>query len=236
MEDLPGFTGAGRNLTVPNVVGYDNIVQAIRQVWASPYTERAFGWRQALMDKPEHLYAAVLLHRSVNNDKSGVLVTADLDTNARDVLIVVTNEGVGGGVEGQSAETLQVRVADGEVTLLNSATAPSRSVLLPGGGEQKLPASGADRLLSDAELDQIREFSGRLPGWFTEVPEDERASTIADVEFGFFDGRLILYQIRPFVQSRGAARSGYLRELDAALRETAAVEVNMQEPPLEADS
>ena len=36
MEDLPGFSGAGLNLTVPNVVGFENVLQAILRVWASP--------------------------------------------------------------------------------------------------------------------------------------------------------------------------------------------------------
>jgi len=38
VEDLPGFTGAGLNLTVPNVVGFENVLQSIRRVWASPFT------------------------------------------------------------------------------------------------------------------------------------------------------------------------------------------------------
>ena len=33
VEDLAGFTGAGLNLTVPNVVGLDETIAAIKQVW-----------------------------------------------------------------------------------------------------------------------------------------------------------------------------------------------------------
>ncbi|HEY1434165.1 MAG TPA: PEP/pyruvate-binding domain-containing protein, partial [Thermoanaerobaculia bacterium] len=42
VEDLPGFTGAGLNLTLFNVVGFDNVVKGISEVWASPYTPRAW--------------------------------------------------------------------------------------------------------------------------------------------------------------------------------------------------
>ena len=42
VEDLPGFTGAGLNLTLPNVVGFDALTAAISRVWASPFTARAF--------------------------------------------------------------------------------------------------------------------------------------------------------------------------------------------------
>ena len=34
VEDLAGFTGAGLNLTMPNVVGYENLLHAISEVWA----------------------------------------------------------------------------------------------------------------------------------------------------------------------------------------------------------
>ncbi|MCK5481757.1 MAG: hypothetical protein KAJ06_11440, partial [Gammaproteobacteria bacterium] len=59
VEDLAGFTGAGLNLTLPNVIGVENVIDAIPRVWASPFTARAFAWRQSHMDTPEHVYPAV---------------------------------------------------------------------------------------------------------------------------------------------------------------------------------
>jgi len=56
VEDLPGFTGAGLNLTLPNVTGFDAIVDGIPRVWASPFAARAFAWRQSHMEHPEHVY------------------------------------------------------------------------------------------------------------------------------------------------------------------------------------
>jgi phosphoenolpyruvate synthase/pyruvate phosphate dikinase len=46
VEDLPGFTGAGLNLTVPNVVGSERVMRALSDVWASPYSARAYGARR----------------------------------------------------------------------------------------------------------------------------------------------------------------------------------------------
>ena len=56
MEDLKDFTGAGLNLTVFNVVEPEKIYQGIRDVWASPYAERSFKWRQRYMSNPENVY------------------------------------------------------------------------------------------------------------------------------------------------------------------------------------
>ena len=108
VEDLPGFTGAGLNLTLFNVVGFDNIVKGISEVWASPYTARAWAWRQSHMKGPEHVYPAVLLLRTVPSDISGVMITQDVDNGDPGVLSVAVNEGVGGAVDGQAAESVRV--------------------------------------------------------------------------------------------------------------------------------
>ncbi len=108
VEDLPGFTGAGLNLTLFNIVGFDNIVKAITEVWASPYTARAWAWRQSHMSGPEHVYPAVMLMRTVPAEVSGVMVTQDVDSGDAGVLSVAVNEGVGGAVDGQAAESVRI--------------------------------------------------------------------------------------------------------------------------------
>jgi len=216
VEDLPGFTGAGLNLTVPNVVGFDNTVRAIHQVWASPFTERSFGWRQALMDKPEHLYVAVLLHQGVNSSKSGVMVTSNIETGDLDEVTVVTNEGVGGGVEGQSAETIVVHRGTRAVRLQSSATAPLKRVLLSQGGSKLVHVKGSDRLLSDADVQVLVDISADIDIWFKNREDGSRQ--IADVEFGFIKDKLVLFQIRPFVENKAASRNEQLLKLDAPLR------------------
>ncbi len=231
VEDLAGFTGAGLNLTVPNVVGEDNIIAAMRRVWSSPFEERAYGWRQSIMNDPEHVYVSVLLHKSVNAAKSGVMITADVESGSRDYITIAVNEGVGGGVEGQAAESLLIDRNDGAVRLLGSATAPQKRVLLTTGGSELVPASGVSRVLTNADIAQLLTFVERLPGWFENMPEAERAQAVADVEFGFLDGKLYLFQIRPFVENKRASRSTYLQNLDAGLAKNADRPVILTEQP-----
>jgi hypothetical protein len=173
----------------------------------------------------------VLLHKSMNLDKSGVLVTVSVETGDTDHMTVVLNEGVGGGVEGQAAETLLIRTSDASVRLLGSATAPRKQVLLERGGSARVPTSGAERLLSEANIDDLRKLVAQLPDWFDYLPQAERAAAVADVEFGFLDEKLYLFQIRPFVQSSAADDNAYLRELDAGLDQTREFQVNMNERP-----
>ena len=228
VEDLPGFTGAGLNLTVANVVGFENTLQAIKRVWASPFSDRAFGWRQALMDKPEHLYAAVLLHKSVNSEKSGVLVSADIFGNSDDALTVVLNEGVGGGVDGLSAETLVINKPQASTVLQASATAPFKRTLNDNGGVDQVQTSYAEKLLLPSDIEQLISFTNELPRWFGEA-SSENNIPIADVEFGFLEGKLILFQIRPYLENDAVQRNPYLLSLDSNLSSSADFSVDLTE-------
>lgn len=215
VEDLPGFTGAGLNKTIPNVIGYDAILQAIREVWASPFSDRAFSWRQGHMDKPEYVFPSVVVQRAFASDKSGVLVTSDVERGDDAHLTVAVNEGVGGAVDGQSAETLRIDASTGQVTVLSQAAASERVTLAPEGGVVRRPASGNDRILEPGEIKQLMAFSKQVPARFPSLRTMTGESVPADIEFAFKNGKLALLQIRPFNESRRAQKSQYLAQLDA---------------------
>jgi len=231
VEDLPGFTGAGLNRTVPNVVGFESIVRAIQEVWASPFSERAHAWRQAHMRQPEHVYPSVLLLETFPSEKSGVLVTADIETGDHRWLSIAVNEGVGGVVEGQAAEELRVDRSTGETRLLAQATAPLRTEPAPGGGMRRVPASGRDAVLTTDEIEQLRRLANdleeRIP---MPITMDDRPAP-ADIEFGFNHGRLALFQIRPVVDNPRARRSLYLTGLDRQGAQDEKVMVDLTQAP-----
>ncbi|MEJ2256392.1 MAG: PEP/pyruvate-binding domain-containing protein [Woeseiaceae bacterium] len=231
VEDLAGFTGAGLNLTLPNVMGIEALIEAIPRVWASPFTARAFAWRQSHMSEPEHVYTSILLLESVASDKSGVMVTQDIDTGDRDTLSVAVNEGLGGAVDGQAAESLRIDRSTGDVRVLATATAPTRRVPKSSGGLEYLRATGSDTVLQPAEIRQLIEFADSLPKKFPPIVDDEGNPAPADIEFGFLGGKLQLFQLRPFLESRNARGSQYLAEMDESLGDTGRITVEMNERP-----
>jgi hypothetical protein len=231
VEDLPGFTGAGLNLTVANAVGLDSLLKAIPRVWASPFTKRAFAWRQSLMDKPENVYPAILLLKSVANDKSGVMVTQDIDTGDDTVLSVAVNEGVSGAVDGQSAESLRINMRNGSVRLLARATAVWREVPGMNGGVDKLAVSSDQSVLKPLEISQLIVLAKELPDRFPPVTDEEGNPAPADIEFGFLDGKLQLFQLRPFLESSDHLGGDYLNEMDRTLEARMDKMVNMEERP-----
>jgi hypothetical protein len=214
MEDLKDFTGAGLNLTVPNVVIEADVLQAVRRVWASPYRERGYRWRQKFLLNPEDVYPSLLVLRSVNVDKSGVMITSGLaSADPRDATAAF-NRGVGGAVDGQAAETYLLRHT-GEDQLLAPAREPTYRVLPASGGVTERPATFEAPILSDDERRQLRgmasEMRQRLPG----TPGVESDGPF-DIELGFLDGALWLFQVRPFVENRNARSTNYLLEMDPA--------------------
>jgi hypothetical protein len=228
VEDLPGFTGAGLNLTLFNIVGFENTVKGILEVWASPYTQRAWAWRQAHMKGPEHIYPAVLLLATVPSDISGVMITQDVESGDRNVLSVAVNEGVGGAVEGQAAESVRIDKRTGGVRLMAAATAPRRMVPQASGGIAKVATSGAETLLRPDEVRQLIAFSDEITRKFQQT-DDRGQPAAADVEFAFVSGRLWLLQIRPFNESRQAQASAYLARMDQALEKNLDRTVNLRE-------
>ncbi|TAJ92230.1 MAG: phosphoenolpyruvate synthase [Gammaproteobacteria bacterium] len=231
IEDLPNFTGAGLNLTLPNVVGFDALLSAIQRVWASPFSARAFAWRQALMRAPEHVYPAILLLRTVPSEKSGVLVTQDVDTGDPAWMTVAINEGIGGAVDGQPAESLRINKETGRIRLLAEAATPWRRAANPAGGITRERVSGSHTILQPAEAAQLVDLVRSLPERFPPITDDLGQPAPADVEFGFVAGELRLFQIRPYLESRRARNSASLSAIDNGLADAAAIRVDLAQAP-----
>jgi hypothetical protein len=197
VEDLDNFNGAGLNLTVFNRKSLDDIYNGLREVWASPFEFRSFSWRQTLIDDPLWVLSSVVILEAVPNDKSGVLVTADPNSGEPGRMLVATSEGVGGAVDGTSAETLLWSPQG--VELVSLFKSPWRNQLQPGGGSAVVPASGSDTVLAPEELQQIIAAGQKITETFTPVQDAAGKPKPWDIEFGFAKGKLWLFQCRPFL-------------------------------------
>lgn len=201
VEDLPGFTGAGLSETVANVVGLDMQMATIPRVWSSVLSPRAIAWRSNLLKKPEEVYASVLLMKSVAAEKSGVLVTSDLFAKGQGIT-VSTAWGVGGAVSGEAAETI-VLLEDGTELLVSEAKTPYQRQLASQGGITWLPAADGAVLTAD-EKQQLLGLSIEVNAKYQSVRGPNNQLLPWDIEFGFVNGELTLFQIRPLIE-RGQA-------------------------------
>jgi len=99
-EDLPDASFAGQQETFLNIHGIDNVLAAIRHVYASLYNDRAISYRahQGFAHGEVALSAAV--QRMVRSDlgASGVLFTLDTESGFRDVVFITSAWGLGESV------------------------------------------------------------------------------------------------------------------------------------------
>ena len=96
-EDLPEASFAGQQETYLNIRGADNVLHAIRHVFASLYNDRAISYRvhQGFAHADVALSAAV--QQMVRSDlgSSGVLFTLDTESGFRDVVFITSAYGLG---------------------------------------------------------------------------------------------------------------------------------------------
>jgi hypothetical protein len=223
-EDLPEFTGAGLNLTVPNQVGYRNITQALKEVWASPFEERAWDWRSRILQSSEKVYPSVLLLRSVSSAKSGVIATVNLETGEDDITVNVS-EGVSAVVDGGVAESLLLK-PNGAVRLLEQARGTYRKILKPTGGFENVPVKGGDYLLTPDEIRQLREMVAEVKRKYPPAKSLRGDLLPWDIEFGFENGQLRLFQIRPLARYQEEKTIAALSGLDAGAQASKPVRLN----------
>ncbi len=207
MEDLKDFTGAGLNLTLFNVLDEKSIMQGILDVWASPYTERSYKWRQKFLLNPENVFPSILIIPSVDADCSGVIITKNVITGDAEGLTIAFNKGVGGAVEGQISETWLV--SNGRHHLVSVAREPLKTTLPKNGGIQKDFASFDQPVLSTSDLNQLTTLTHAAVDKLSTSAGVEK-NVPFDMELGIKDGKIWLFQVRPFVENKKANATEYL--------------------------
>jgi len=230
VEDLPQFTGAGLNETVPNVIGLDAQLTTISRVWSSVFSPRALAWRSSVLSNPDQIYASVLLMKSVPATKSGVLVTANLFDRSLPALTVSTAWGVGGAVAGESAESIVIY--DDRIDSYSEAKSPYQRQISEVGGVSWVPSPIGPVLVGE-ELMALRQLATEVNQKYEPVLDESGETRPWDIEFGFVDGELTLFQIRPLVE-RGNRNAGVvLRKLEPAMemQSVRTDDVALDQPP-----
>ena len=146
---------------------------------------------------------------SVDADHSGVMITKGVTTGSEKDITVAFNHGVGGAVDGQAAESWSLN-ANGTDILLTPARESTYLSIPATGGSVRRPATFEGRILSPAHLKELRTLAARI---LKELPNAPGISTTGpfDMELGFKDNKMWLFQVRPFVENKQAAASVYLQ-------------------------
>ncbi len=96
-EDMPDASFAGQQETFLNVVGYDNIIVAIKHVFASLFNDRAISYRVHSGYDHRGVALSAGIQRMVRSDEaaSGVMFTIDTESGFEDVVFITSSYGLG---------------------------------------------------------------------------------------------------------------------------------------------
>jgi pyruvate,water dikinase len=199
VEDGPAGSLAGQFDTVLGVRGEAEVLQRVRQTWASLWNARALRSMAACGLSPLEAHQAVLVQEIVPTRCAGVMVTRD-PSGRPDALLINAAWGLGEGIsQGEvPGDLFWVRRSTGEILAAEAGRGATRIVLDPGDGgtsEQPLDPAQSGRLsLSEEQIGRLAELARAL---------EEATGRAQDVEFGFTDDdALVIFQVRRLLAAR----------------------------------
>ena len=214
-EDLPDASFAGQQETFLNIKGIDGVLQAIREVFASLYNDRAIAYRVHHDFDHDAVALSAGVQQMVRSDigSSGVMFTMDTESGFDDAVFITSAYGLGEGV-------VQGAVNPDEFYVYKPALRAGRPAILKrgvGGKATKMiytddPAVGKTTEFVDTDEDERRLLSLTDD----EVEElarhaltiEEHYGRPMDIEWGKdgLDGQVYILQARPeTVMSRAAS-------------------------------
>ena len=205
-EDLPDASFAGQQETFLNIVGLDNILHAIKEVFASLYNDRAIAYRvhQGYLHADVALSAGV--QRMVRSDKgaAGVMFTLDTESGFRDAVFVTASYGLGetvvqGAVNPDEFYVHKPMLATGKQAVVRRNLG-SKMIKMTFSAEKVAGKSTitedvpeADRIrfaINDAEVEELARYA---------VIIEKHYQRPMDIEWGKDgnDGKIYILQARP---------------------------------------
>jgi len=194
-EDLPDFSGAGLYTTVPNVRGDEQLLEAIKTVWASIWNYEAYEARESFGMNHFGVYPAVLIQEGIDADSAGVAVTTDpFDRANRGAVFINAKRGLGiKVVEGRRvAEQVIYNPTSRSINVLTRSDDDSMLVFDDNGGVKEVAIDKNRRVLTDP---LIRELAGAA----LLIKRIFRGRD-QDIEWVYRRGRLFIVQSRPFIE------------------------------------
>jgi len=214
-EDLPDASFAGQQETFLNIVGLENILHAIKEVFASLYNDRAISYRVHKNFVHADVALSAGIQRMVRSDKgaAGVMFTLDTESGFRDAVFVTSSYGLGetvvqGAVNPDEFYVHKPMLAAGKKAVVRRNIG-SKMIKMTFSAEK---TAGKSVVTEDVEEALRHQFSINDE----EVMELARYAMIIekhygrpmDIEWGKdgIDGKLYILQARPeTVQSQAAA-------------------------------
>ena len=205
-EDLPDASFAGQQETYLNIRGAENVMEAVRRVFASLYNDRAIAYRVHKGFAHAEVSLSAGVQRMVRSDlgAAGVVFTLDTESGFRDVVFITSAYGLGetvvqGAVNPDEFYVSKLCLAAGKPAILRRGLGAKAIRLVfdaearAGRSVKEIEVPGAERdrfSLTDAEVEELARYA---------VAIERHYGRPMDIEWGLDgeDGKLYVLQARP---------------------------------------
>jgi hypothetical protein len=195
-EDLAEFSGAGLYTTVPNVRGDQQLLEAIKTVWASVWNYEAYEARESFGMNHFAVYPAVLVQEGIDAESAGVAITTDpFDPSNRGAVYLNAKRGLGiRVVEGRRvAEQVLFRPATRTIQVLTRSSEDTMLIFDERGGVREVPTEPNRAVLTDAMVRRLAHAAAQIKRIFKGRDQD--------IEWLFRGDKLFIVQARPYVRN-----------------------------------
>jgi pyruvate,water dikinase len=225
-EDLPDASFAGQQETFLNVIGIEEVLHKIREVFASLYNDRAISYRVHQGFAHEHVALSAGIQRMVRSDlgAAGVMFTIDTESGFEDVVFITSSYGLGetvvqGAVNPDEFYVHKPMLRAGKRALIRRSLGSKLIQMQFTTAEEKaatgklvkttdVPTELRNRYsLTDADVEKLAAYA---------LVIEQHYGRAMDIEWGKdgLDGELYILQARPeTVKSQAAGRAEYRYKL-----------------------
>ncbi|PIT84713.1 phosphoenolpyruvate synthase [Candidatus Micrarchaeota archaeon CG10_big_fil_rev_8_21_14_0_10_45_29] len=211
-EDLPEASFAGQQETYLNISGESDVVQAIKDCWASLFTKRAIFYR--VENNFDHLKVglAAVVQEMVQSEVAGVMFSVDPMSQKFDELSIEGAYGLGEVVVSGSVTPDRYVVKKGTFEILQKDIAEQDWALMKVREKNEKVDVDADRQgeqkLSDEQIIELAKIGATIEAHYKK-PQD--------MEWALQDGTLYIVQSRPITTLSGktlaAVQSGAFEKM-----------------------
>ncbi|MFH1187047.1 MAG: phosphoenolpyruvate synthase [Candidatus Levyibacteriota bacterium] len=190
-EDLATASFAGQQETYLNIKGEVNLINSIREGWASLYEPRAMFYRHEQNFDKLRIGIALVVQKMIESEKSGIMFTIDPVTNDKSKIIVEAIYGLGEYIVQGKVTPDHYEVAKDEMKVLVKQVVEQKiKFVLKGAKNKEIKLSkknGSKQKLSENEIIALAELGKKLEKHYY-FPQD--------IEWAIEKGKVYIVQTR----------------------------------------
>ncbi len=206
-EDLAEASFAGQQETYLNVKGNENLIDKVKECFASLFTSRATYYRIKKGFKHEQASLAVVVQKMINSDKSGVIFSKDPNQKSKNVVMEAV-WGLGEGIVSGRITPDKYEVSN-ELEILDKKIEEKKIVMTRDSSGENITRKLGDekskeQVLTTHEIKMLAEYALKL---------EEHYNKPQDIEFAIEDSKIFIVQTRPITTLEKKFKKEELKEL-----------------------